>query len=156
MADVPLPDNLISMSHGPFKPSLYDEGENYCVRCHTRSIYLASRQCNPHIDADQLHAYAAAVSAEKDAEIAGLRAELLKSLADNAPLRERVKVLEDALLRVARTAEALKKDCGMDPESPQAVRNGQYMNISYAARAALAARKGTTPTTPPPSPSPRS
>lgn len=81
--------------------------------------------------------YAAAVSAEKDAEIAGLRAELLKSLADNAALRERVKVLEDALLRVARMAEALKKDCGMDPESPQAVRNGQYMNISYAARAAL-------------------
>jgi hypothetical protein len=71
------------------------------------------------------------------AEVAGLRAELLKSLADNAALRERVKVLEDALLRVARMAEALKKDCGMDPESPQAVRNGQYMNISYAARAAL-------------------
>ena len=47
--------------------------------------------------ADQMHAYAAAVSAAKDAEIAGLRAELLKSLADNAPLRERVKVLEDAL-----------------------------------------------------------
>jgi hypothetical protein len=31
------------------------------------------------------------------AEIAGLRAELLKSLADNAALRERVRVLEDAL-----------------------------------------------------------
>jgi len=46
---------------------------------------------------EQMHAYAAAVSAAKDAEIAGLRAELLKSLADNAPLRERVKVLEDAL-----------------------------------------------------------
>lgn len=86
---------------------------------------------------DQMHTHAAAVTAAKDAEIAGLRAELLKSLADNAALRERVKVLEDALLRVARMAEALKKDCGMDPESPQAVRNGQYMNISYAARAAL-------------------
>ena len=46
---------------------------------------------------EQMHAHAAAVSAAKDAEIAGLRAELLKSLADNAPLRERVKVLEDAL-----------------------------------------------------------
>ena len=99
--------------------------------------------------ADQMRSYAAAATAAKAAEIAalraevaGLRAELLKSLADNAPLRERVKVLEDALLRVARMAEALKKDCGMDPESPQAVRNGQYMNISYAARAALAARKG--------------
>ena len=76
MADVPLPDNLISMSHGPFKPSMYDEGENYCVRCHTRSIYLASRQCNPHIDPDALRAYVAAVTAAKDAEIAGLRAEL--------------------------------------------------------------------------------
>ncbi len=46
---------------------------------------------------EQMHAYAAAVSAEKDAEIAGLRAELLKSLADNAALRERAMVLEDAL-----------------------------------------------------------
>ena len=81
--------------------------------------------------------YAGEVSAAKDVEIAGLRAELLKSLADNAALRERVKVLEDALLRVARMAEALKKDCGMNPESPQAIRNGQYMNISYVARAAL-------------------
>ena len=87
MSNVPLPDNLISMSHGPFKPSMYDEGENYCVRCHTRSIYLASRQCNPHIDPDALRAYVAAVTAAKDAEIAGLRAELIKSLADNAALR---------------------------------------------------------------------
>ena len=46
--------------------------------------------------ASHLHAHAAAVSAAKDAEIAGLRAELLKSLADNAPLREQVRVLEDA------------------------------------------------------------
>jgi len=91
----------------------------------------------PFYTADQMHAHAAAVSAAKDAEIAQLRADLIKSLADNAPLRERAMVLEDALLRVARMAEALKKDCGMDPESPQAVRNGQYMNISYAARAAL-------------------
>ena len=43
---------------------------------------------------------AAAVSAAKDAEIAGLRAELLKSLADNAALRERVKLLEAALRHV--------------------------------------------------------
>ena len=82
------------------------------------------------IDVDDCISHAAAVSAAKDAEIAGLRAdftalqraivgdtgasaileagrlraevaglraELLKSLADNAPLRERVKVLEDAL-----------------------------------------------------------
>ena len=61
----------------------------------------------------------AAEIATLQAEVAGLRAELLKSLADNAPLRERAMVLEDALLRVARMAEALKKDCGMDPESPR-------------------------------------
>lgn len=42
-----------------------------------------------------------------------------------------------ALLKVARMAEALKLDCGMDPESPQAVRNAEYMNISYVARAAM-------------------
>jgi len=62
-----------------------------------------------------MHAHAAAVSAAKDAEIAGLRAELLKSLADNAalradaidrqnnvvaPLRARVRVLEDALRHI--------------------------------------------------------
>jgi hypothetical protein len=35
-------------------------------------------------------------------------------------------------------AEALKRECGMNPESPQAIRNGEYMNISYVARAAIA------------------
>ena len=105
---------------------------------------VAGEEQDVSIDLAAELARIAAVTAAKDAEIerlraevAGLRAELLKSLADNAPLRERAMVLEDALLRVARMAEALKKDCGMDPESPQAVRNGQYMNISYAARAAL-------------------
>ena len=44
--------------------------------------------------------YAGEVSAAKDAEIERLRAELLKSLADNAALRERVKLLEDALRHV--------------------------------------------------------
>ena len=48
------------------------------------------------------------------------------------------KDLIEALLKVARMAEDLKKPCGMDPESPQAIRNAQYMNISYAARAAIA------------------
>jgi hypothetical protein len=45
--------------------------------------------------------------------------------------------LERVLLKVARMAEALKKDCGMDPESKQAIRNGEYMNISYVARDAI-------------------
>ena len=67
---------------------------------------------------------AAAVSAAKDVEIAGLRAELLKSLADNAalradaidrqnnvvaPLRARVRVLEDAL-------RAMLTHMGMDED----------------------------------------
>jgi hypothetical protein len=46
--------------------------------------------------------------------------------------------LREALLNVARMAEALKRPCSMDdPESAQAIRNSQYMSISYAARAAL-------------------
>ena len=44
------------------------------------------------------------------------------------------------LLHVARMAEDLKRECS-DPESWQAARNTQYMNISYYARAAIA--KGT-------------
>lgn len=47
--------------------------------------------------------------------------------------------LVEALLKVARMAEGLKRPCGMDPESPQAIRNGLYMNISYVARSAVAA-----------------
>jgi hypothetical protein len=44
-----------------------------------------------------MHAHAAAVSAAKDKEIAQLRAELIKSLADNAALRAEVAGLrEDA------------------------------------------------------------
>ena len=56
--------------------------------------------------------YAAAVSAEKDAEIAGLRAELLKSLADNAPLREQVRVLGDA--RPEPDCRTCASSCSMD------------------------------------------
>lgn len=48
------------------------------------------------------------------------------------------KELLKALLKVARMAEDLKKPCGMEPDSPQAIRNAQYMNISYAARDAIA------------------
>jgi len=47
----------------------------------------------------------------------------------------------EALLDCARKAEALKKECGMDPESPQAIRNSQYMAISYTAHAAITAIK---------------
>ena len=54
---------------------------------------------------------------------------------------EALTAAREALLQCARMAEALKKDCGMDPESPQAVRNSQYMSISYAAHAALSTIK---------------
>ncbi len=47
--------------------------------------------------------------------------------------------LLEALRNLARMAEALKEPCSADdPESCQAIRNGKYMNISYAARAAIA------------------
>ena len=48
------------------------------------------------------------------------------------------KDLLKAMRIVAQMAEDLKKPCGTNPESPQAIRNSQYMNISYAARAAIA------------------
>lgn len=64
-----------------------------------------------------MHAHAAAVSAAKDAEIAKLRAELIKSLADNAALRTEVapKLVPVAFLvrfRTARTAAAMTRDNG--------------------------------------------
>ena len=52
--------------------------------------------------ADQMHAHAAAVSAAKDAEIAALRAELIKSLADNAALRAEVAGLREFVEHVRR------------------------------------------------------
>ena len=45
--------------------------------------------------------------------------------------------MRGALLKIARMAEDLKKPCSMDADSPQAIRNGQYMNICYAAHAAI-------------------
>jgi len=59
----------------------------------------------------------------------------------NAVEAEREK-LRAALLQCARMAEALKRDCGMDPESGQAVRNSQYQAISTAAHIALGTIKG--------------
>lgn len=38
--------------------------------------------------------------------------------------------LRDEVLSVVRAVEALKGECGMNPESPQAIRNGQYASIS--------------------------
>ena len=76
----------------------------------------------PFYTADQMHAHAAAVSAAKDAEIAQLRAELIKLLADNAalraaidrqnnvvaPLRERVRELTTQAMFNTSTIERLR------------------------------------------------
>lgn len=43
--------------------------------------------------------------------------------------------LPEALINIAREIEALKRDCGMDPESAIAIQNGRYMAISYKVRA---------------------
>ena len=97
--------------------------------------------------------YAGEVSAAKDAEIAQLRAELIKSLADNAalradaidrqnnvvaPLRARVRVLEDAL----RGLMVGCKYCNIQGQwhwHEKAIASNEALD---AARAALAARTG--------------
>ena len=50
--------------------------------------------------------------------------------------------LRAALLTCARQAEALKRECGMDPESAQALRNAQYQAISTEAHIALGTIRG--------------
>ena len=50
--------------------------------------------------------------------------------------------LRAALLTCARQAEALKRECGMDPESAQAMRNAQYQAISTTAHIALKTIRG--------------
>jgi hypothetical protein len=50
--------------------------------------------------------------------------------------QKRIAELEAALLDTARRVEALKRPCGMDPETPQALRNSKYMSIALNARAA--------------------
>ena len=56
-------------------------------------------------------------------------------------LRSEVAALRAALLDVARRVEALKRPCGMDPETPQAIRNGEYMSIALIARNAIDAAR---------------
>lgn len=48
--------------------------------------------------------------------------------------------LTDALIDIARAIEALKQECGMDPESPRAIQNGRYMSIAYRVRALASAQ----------------
>lgn len=59
-----------------------------------------------------------------------------------APLVAEVERLRAALLQCARMAEALKRPCGMDPDSAQAIRNGQYANIATCAHIALGTISG--------------
>ena len=95
----------------------------------------------PFYTADQMHAHAAAVSAAKDAEIAQLRAELIKSLADNAALRAEVAGLRawleaDARCPCCDTTDACVDGCTFANDCPQ---DAERM---AEVRALLAARKG--------------
>lgn len=49
----------------------------------------------------------------------------------------RLTELHAALLEGARRIEALKRECGQDPESPIAIQNSRYMGVSHFLRAAL-------------------
>ena len=55
---------------------------------------------------------------------------------------DEIKRLRAALRTCAQQAEALKRACGMDPESAQAIRNAQYQSISTTAHIALGTIKG--------------
>ena len=44
----PLPVPAITMKHGPWKPSQFDDYETYCAHCLTRSIFAHSRRCDPN------------------------------------------------------------------------------------------------------------
>lgn len=39
----------ISTEHGPWIPSQHHDGETYCERCNTRSVFSQHRPCDPHI-----------------------------------------------------------------------------------------------------------
>ena len=67
----PLPVPAITMKHGPWKPSQFDDDETYCAHCLTRSIFAHSRRCDPRIDPESLRA--------RDLEVARV---VLKAAAD--------------------------------------------------------------------------
>ena len=107
----------------------------------------------PFYTADQMHAHAAAVSAAKDAEIAQLRAELIKSLADNAalraaidrqnnvvaPLRERVRELTTQAMFDASTIERLRAEVAGLRDFVEHVRRNGSTHLAGMAIAVLAA-----------------
>lgn len=63
--------------------------------------------------------------------------DILKMLTAPRAIDAEVLRLRDALLGGARRCEALKRECGMDPESPIAAQNSRYMGVSHYLRAAL-------------------
>jgi len=65
----------------------------------------------------------------------------------NAILTAEIEARNAALMNCARQAEALKRACGPDPESGQAVRNAKYQAISTTAHIALGTVRG--PAAPP-------
>lgn len=92
------------------------------------------------MDDPNMHAYGEA--GPDDAEV-GRQWRENSSLERWFPLTaEEVMRLRAALLSCARQAEALKRECGSDPESPQAVRNAQYQAISATAHIALGTIRG--------------
>ena len=71
----PLPEPAITMKHGPWKPSQFDDYETYCAHCLTRSIFAHSRRCDPRIDPESLRA--------RDREVARLVLEGAADLVDS-------------------------------------------------------------------------
>lgn len=105
-------------------------------------VPLNKRDLNWHAHATvQLRSMHAALSAaetmKRDLQYArdGLTKQRTRMREDNERLRA-------ALLRCARQAEALKRECGMNPESHQAIRNAQYQSISTTAHIALGTIRG--------------
>jgi hypothetical protein len=70
----PLPVPAITMKHGPWKPSHFDDNETYCAHCLTRSIFAHIRRCNPRIDPESLRA--------RDLEVARVVLEAAADLVD--------------------------------------------------------------------------
>jgi len=150
--------------------------------------WIESRAGEAAFDADNLHAHAAAVSAAKDAEIAGLREYLdaaqrrgeelraqVAALTENGPPMQRGttiegtplmgtmrEVLEDYKSAADTEAkwgdEARAEVAGLRKALAAAIRQNEHdmLMTGEELRAARAALGDKTPTTPLPSPSPRS
>lgn len=63
-------------------------------------------------------------------------------MADTPTPGEDVVRLREALTAIMRAAEAAKEDCGMDPETPAAIRNGRLATIAFMAAQGLGMVRG--------------